>query len=298
MKLNYIESIVYENSIQKKEFKFPGSNLKLSGEEPGGGKAIIDTSGKIEFAIYDKDKRWCARKDLKSEKIKIDNYKKTDCILNSENHVSSTIKSSIVLYNEDQMANLELEVNSDSNISVVKYMKGKVDYKTVISNGTTLNKESDKYIISGIIENGYYTIYSQDEDGDYSLNYVMVEGIVILEGSFDDLYISGNFGELTQSWGIWKRTLDIKTKGNVNIVDAKYSKKYEYDSIDDFENDENYGNKLIFTNNQLTFTAEGLWLQCVTIYIKYEHLIEIKPGVFEKKYISKIYKTRFTNIFQ
>lgn len=76
MKLNYIESIVYENSIQKKEFKFPGNNLKLSGEEPGGGKAIIDTSGKIEFAIYDKDKRWCARKDLKSEKIKIDNYKK------------------------------------------------------------------------------------------------------------------------------------------------------------------------------------------------------------------------------
>ena len=53
----------------------------------------------------------------------------------------------------------------------------------------------------------------------------MIEGLIVLSGDFEDIFVSGNFGELTSSWGQYSRTLNIKTKDNVKIIDARYKKK-------------------------------------------------------------------------
>ena len=79
LKLDYVERTAEGTSSETKLFVFPNSGLKLSGEEPAGGTASIDEFGDIEFAVYDKDKRWCAKKDANSEKIKMEDYSEENC---------------------------------------------------------------------------------------------------------------------------------------------------------------------------------------------------------------------------
>ena len=81
-------------------------------------------------------------------------------------------------------------------------------------------------------------------------------------------------------------------------MDARYTKKYTYDTVDEFEKNPNYGEKINFEETKLSYTVSGTWLQCATIYVKYEYQEEVEPGVYEKRYASKLYKTRFSNIFQ
>ena len=79
LRLNYIERTAQGTSAEEKTFNFPNSGLKLSGEEPGYGSAKIDGKGNISFALADKDKRWCAKKESNSEKVTIEDYSEENC---------------------------------------------------------------------------------------------------------------------------------------------------------------------------------------------------------------------------
>ena len=79
LKLNYTERILTGTTSEEKNFTFPNSGLKLSGEEPAYGSAKIDSKGGISFALSDKDKRWCAKKEASSEKVTMEDYTEENC---------------------------------------------------------------------------------------------------------------------------------------------------------------------------------------------------------------------------
>ena len=79
LRLNYVERTMNGTTSEEKTFTFPNSGLKLSGEEPGYGSAKIDGKGNISFALADKDKRWCAKKESNSEKVTIEDYSEENC---------------------------------------------------------------------------------------------------------------------------------------------------------------------------------------------------------------------------
>ena len=79
LRLNYTERILTGTTSTPKEFTFPNSGLKLSGEEPAYGNAKIDSKGNISFALADKDKKWCAKKESDSEKVTMEDYSAENC---------------------------------------------------------------------------------------------------------------------------------------------------------------------------------------------------------------------------
>ena len=79
LRLDYTERIMTNTTSMEKTFTFPNSGLKLSGEEPAYGTAKIDSKGNISFALVDKDKRWCAKKESNSEEVTIEDYNEENC---------------------------------------------------------------------------------------------------------------------------------------------------------------------------------------------------------------------------
>ncbi len=222
-----------------------------------------------------------------------------NCILSKKDEPVNYLKieSNVILYNNDQQANIRASVSSNSEIEEVLYQKGKVEIDEILKNGTKMTFENSFYMVYDLTENGYYTIYDKDKDGQIAISYVLVEGLIVLEGDFEDLYASGTFGKLENQFLDWQRPLEIQTKPGVKIVDARYDRGYFYSSITEFEENPSFGTKIDFTDDHLSFTAKGLWLQCVTIYVRYEYQEEIRPGVYENRTVSKLYKSKFSNYF-
>lgn len=272
------------------------SKIKHKGTEPNGGTIWISEEGNIALVMY--NNKYCAIKEMKHSEVKVQNYSKNTCKLKEEIDDPIKVKTSVELYNEDQYAGIKANVTTKYPIKTVKYMKGQVEKTVIAKEGQEMMQDDNYYVVNDITENGYYTIYVEDTKGNTLSKVFIVEGIVVLEGNFEDRYVSGSFGELTQNWGKWERTLAIETKNRVKIVDARYIKKYQYATVEDFENNVNFGTKIEHSDNKLKYTASGLWLQRVTFFVKYEYEEEIEPDVYEKKYISKLYKTRFSNIFE
>ncbi len=81
LRLDYTERILTGTTSEEQEFTFPNSGLKLSGEEPAYGSAKIDSKGGISFALADRDKKWCAKKESNSEKVTIEDYTEENCKL-------------------------------------------------------------------------------------------------------------------------------------------------------------------------------------------------------------------------
>ena len=79
LRLDYTERVANNNTKESKFYEFPNSGLKLSGEQPAGGTASVDSHGNITFTLNDKDKKWCAKKDATSEKVTILEYNENDC---------------------------------------------------------------------------------------------------------------------------------------------------------------------------------------------------------------------------
>ena len=141
----------------------------------------------------------------------------------------------------------------------------------------------------------------EDNNGNATVKTIEVEGIIVLEGDFEDLYATGSFGSLrTDGWVIistYRRNLSVTTKQNVKIADARVYVGNSYATVEKFENDKNFGTSIEHTNTSLTYDIAGSFLQRVTIYVNYEYQEEVAPGVFETKNISKLYKTRLTYLF-
>ena len=79
LKINYTERILTGTAEEEKRFTFPNSGLKIAGEEPSFGSAKIDSKGNISFALADKDKKWCAKKEINSEKVIFEGYTEENC---------------------------------------------------------------------------------------------------------------------------------------------------------------------------------------------------------------------------
>ncbi len=100
LRLEYMERVANGNTKETKFFTFPDSGLKLSGEQPAGGTASTDIKGNITFTLFDKDKKWCAKKDGASEKVTILDYNENDCktislkeeIEKDESHIAKNVK--------------------------------------------------------------------------------------------------------------------------------------------------------------------------------------------------------------
>ncbi len=100
LRLEYMERVVLGDTKETKFFTFPDSGLKLSGEQPAGGTASTDIKGNITFTLFDKDKKWCAKKDGASEKVTILDYNENDCktislkeeIEKDESHIVKNVK--------------------------------------------------------------------------------------------------------------------------------------------------------------------------------------------------------------
>ena len=78
--LDYLEDKM-DGTVNTKTYTFPNSELNLSSEEPGYGKAIVDEEGKIEFAIADKEKNWCVKKKKNSEEVSIEKFNSNTCVI-------------------------------------------------------------------------------------------------------------------------------------------------------------------------------------------------------------------------
>ena len=100
LRLEYMERVANGDTKETKFFTFPNSGLKLSGEQPAGGTASTDLKGNITFTLFDKDKKWCAKKDGASEKVTILDYNENDCktislkeeIEKDESHIVKNVK--------------------------------------------------------------------------------------------------------------------------------------------------------------------------------------------------------------
>lgn len=294
--------------VAKKAFKnenYAGETLDLpeakdklgyKGSVPTDGKLIIKNKESLALVMH--DTKFCAIKEFDQDKVTITDYDKETCKLEvTEVEKAPTVSTSYQLYNEDQNASLSIVATSEYGIRSVKYLQGNQPEDTVATSGIPIALQGEQYVVNGLTQNGYYTVYVEDQHGNTTMKRVVIEGIIVLEGSFEDLYVSGSFGALSSSWGSFRRTLTINTKNDVKIVDARYTKGYSYDDISSFENNTSFGDKIDYEEDRMSFTATGLWLQRVTVYVKYEYQEEVKPGKFEPRYASKIYKTRFSNVF-
>ena len=217
-------------------------------------------------------------------------------------NIAPTIAAHTILYNEEQNATIYATVTDISGIKTVKVLKGTHEVSAFDGNGTELTLENGAYALNGISENGVYTLYALDTNGNASVQTVEVEGIIILEGEFEDLYASGSFGNL-DGFIYYERELNIATKGNVKIVDARVqiNKWYNgsglnYATIDQFEADANFGTPIKYSEDgkTLNYEVSGWEFAAVSVYVKYEYKIEVAPGVFETRYVSKLYKTRLS----
>lgn len=100
LRLDYAERVADNNTKETKFFTFPNSGLKLSGEQPAGGTASVDSKGQISFVLNDNDKRWCAVKNVSSEIIEIKDYSENGCkteslkklIEEDESHIAKNVK--------------------------------------------------------------------------------------------------------------------------------------------------------------------------------------------------------------
>ncbi len=297
-----------EYYIAKKAFKnenYAGEILDLpEAKDKLGYKGSVPTDGKLiikdkeNLALMMHDTRFCAIKEFDQDRVTITDYDKETCKLETTNvEKAPEVTVSYQLYNEDQNASLVVSATSEYGIRSVKYLQGSQSEDAVASSGAAIALQGEQYVVNGLTQNGYYTVYVEDQHGNTTVKRVVVEGIIVLEGSFEDLYVSGSFGAISSSWGSFQRTLTINTKNDVKIVDARYTKGYNYDDISSFENNSSFGNKIDHEEDHMSFTATGLWLQRVTVYVKYEYQEEVKPGKFEPRYASKVYKTRFSNVF-
>ncbi len=124
LRLNYTERILSGTTSEEQEFTFPNSGLKLSGEEPAYGEAKIDGKGNISFVLADKDKKWCAKKDTTSEKVTIEDYEESNCVIEVKKYT---------------------EVIDLSN----KNNNGKINGPIEFSNGEAIFNGKDTYIDAG-----------------------------------------------------------------------------------------------------------------------------------------------------
>lgn len=79
-KLYYAKNFGNDN-FTGKSFTFPNDaeDLKLSGENPGGGNLEVTDKGRQILAIYDKGKNWCATKSDTEEKVTVTKYEEGKC---------------------------------------------------------------------------------------------------------------------------------------------------------------------------------------------------------------------------
>ena len=100
LRLDYTERILTGTTSTPKEFTFPNSGLKLSGEEPAYGSAKIDGKGNISFALADRDKKWCAKKEATSEKVTVEDYTEENCKIDgtSGGEVTDAVADGTVVY--------------------------------------------------------------------------------------------------------------------------------------------------------------------------------------------------------
>ncbi len=155
LRLNYIERIANGNSINIENFTFPNSGLKLSGEEPYGGNAEIDKSGNISFALFDKDKKWCAKKDATSEKVKVEIYNEGTCFVKEDTESGNDINDGQIVYFNPETGKLCSEYKEENSINETKtgclkwYTFGgnnKSDYiNLILDHNTTYNVVYNSY---------------------------------------------------------------------------------------------------------------------------------------------------------
>ena len=213
--------------------------------------------------------------------------------------IKPVLEANMNLYNDAQNASINAVVTDANGIKTVKVLKGTHNADAFINAGEEMTLKDGVYTKNGLTENGYYTVYAEDNNGNVTTTTVLVEGIEVLEGDFEDLYATGTFGSLRgfPIFGTYKRNLSITTKENVKIADARVYVGNSYATVENFENDTNFGTAIEHTESKLTYDIEGRWLNRVTIYVNYEYQVEVAPDVFETRYISKLYKTRLTYWF-
>ena len=98
LRLNYTERILTGTTSEEQEFTFPNSGLKLSGEEPAYGSAKIDSKGNISFALADRDKKWCAKKESDSEKVTMEDYTEENCKIDETSGENGAIADGTAVY--------------------------------------------------------------------------------------------------------------------------------------------------------------------------------------------------------
>ena len=155
LRLNYIERITKENSIDIEIFTFPNSGLKLSGKEPYGGRAEIDKRGNISFALFDKDKKWCAKKEKTIEKVKVESYNKETCFIKEDTESGNNVSDGQIVYFNPKTGKLCSEYKKENSINETKtgclkwYTFGgnnKSDYiNLILDHNTTYNKSYNSY---------------------------------------------------------------------------------------------------------------------------------------------------------
>ncbi len=98
LRLNYTERILTGTTSEEQEFTFPNSGLKLSGEEPAYGSAKIDSKGNISFALADRDKKWCAKKESDSEKVTMEDYSAENCKIDGTSGENDALADGTAVY--------------------------------------------------------------------------------------------------------------------------------------------------------------------------------------------------------
>ncbi len=122
LRLNYTERILTGTTSTPKEFTFPNSGLKLSGEEPAYGSAKIDSKGNISFALADRDKKWCAKKESDSEKVTMEDYSAENCKIDGTiGEVTDAIADGTAVYFDPKLGtkcDTYTEANSATGVKI------------------------------------------------------------------------------------------------------------------------------------------------------------------------------------
>ena len=214
------------------------------------------------------------------------------------------VSAEVELYNEKnghyQNANITATVSDNVGVVEVRYLAGEYD-KSNYNSANVMTKEVDgTYQINGLSENSVYTVFAKDAAGNISVTYVEVEGISILEGEFEDLYATGSFGKLSGFPFLtkYKRELNIVTKENVVISDARVYVGNSFKTIQDFENDSNFGDKIEVSDpTNLEYDVIGDTWQYATVYIQYTETYQVSPTQTATRTTSKVYRTFLSYIF-
>ena len=120
LRLDYTERVANNNTEESKIYEFPNSGLKLSGEEPHGGRAEIDKKGNISFALFDKDKKWCAKKEKTSEKVKIEIYNEETCIIKEDTENGNAISDGQIIYFNPETGKLCNDYKKENSVNETK----------------------------------------------------------------------------------------------------------------------------------------------------------------------------------